>query len=222
VAAAGFRAVAIDQPGFGVCDDPPDVSVAYRTAYIRGVLDALDIDRAVWVGHSQAGRYVVGTALDAPERMIAGVVLCTGSMLPPLGSHAGGGVPPPAQEPSPAATRAYLETVVYDRALVTDALVAQYQRFSHGKNFACSQRRTAEREPAEARPAWQRLGELRAPVTFVYGAEDGGHVRERIVLARERYPQLAFHLIEQSGHFAQWDQPATVVGFIRDAAVRAA
>jgi pimeloyl-ACP methyl ester carboxylesterase len=218
VAAAGFRAIAIDQPGFGACDDPPEVSVAYRARYISGALDALEIERALWVGHSQAGRYVVGTALDAPERMLAGVVLCTGSMLPPLGAHAGGGVPPPAREPGPAETRAYLETVVYDRRLVTDALVAQYQRFSHGRTFACAQRRAAEREPPEPRPAWERLGELRAPVTFVYGAEDGGQVRERILLARERYPQIPFHLIERCGHFAQWDQPATVVSFISEAA----
>ena len=143
VAAAGFRALAIDQPGFGACDDPPDVSVAFRAGFIRGVLDALGIDRALWVGHSQAGRYVVGTALEAPDRMLAGVVLCTGS-------------------------------------------------------------------------------DARAPVTYVYGADDGGQVRERIALARERYPQLPFHVIERCGHFAQWDQPATVVEFIRDAARRPA
>lgn len=217
IAAAGLRALAVDQPGFGLCDDPPDVSVAFRARYLRGVLDALSIERATWVGHSQAGRYVVSTALDAPARMTAGLVVCTGSLLPPLGAtERDAGVP--AREPTPSETRAYLESVVYQRALVTDALVERYQRFSKGKNFACAVRRASERPLRDERPAWERLGEASRPLTFLYGADDKEPVTERVALARERYPQLPFMLLAECGHFAQWDQPAAVLCTILEVA----
>jgi len=217
IAAAGFRAIAIDQPGFGACDDPPDVSVPFRWRYLLGALDTLAIERATWVGHSQAGRYVVATALDAPERMNAGVVVCTGSLLPPVG-NAEREVAVPTHEPTPAETRAYLESVVFDRALVTNALVDRYQRFSHGKNFACAVRRASERPAGDERPQWERLAEASRPLNFIYGANDKGPVAERVALARERYPRLRIGLLQNCGHFAQWDQPAAVLGTIIDAA----
>lgn len=54
VAAAGFHAIAPDLRGYGRTTAPPDVG-DYRAseliADITGLLDALDIDRAVFVGH---------------------------------------------------------------------------------------------------------------------------------------------------------------------------
>lgn len=217
VAAAGFHALAVDLPGFGACDAAPDLSVAFRSRYLLALLDQLAIARTTWVGHSQAGRFVIGAALDAPERVANGVVVCTGSLLPPLGAPAPEGKPPD-HEPSSAETRTYLESVVFDRGLVTDALVAQYQRFSHGRNFANAVRRATERDAPDARPAWERLGETTVPLVLIYGADDKGPVTERVALARQRYPQLAIHLLERCGHFAQWDQAEAVTRLVIEAA----
>lgn len=219
VAAAGFHALAIDLPGFGACDAAADLSVGFRGRYLLGLLDHLEIVRPTWVGHSQAGRFVVGAALETPGRIATGVVVCTGSLLPPLGAAAPAGVPP-EREPTPAETRAYLESVVYDRGLVTDALVAQYQRFSHGRSFANAVRRAAERDAPDPRPQWERLDETPVRLAFVYGADDKGPVAERVALARERYPKIAFHLLHRCGHFAQWDQAEAVTRFVIEAARR--
>ncbi len=105
---------------------------------------------------------------------------------------------------------------MFDRALVTDALVAQYQRFSHGRNFENAVRRATEPAAPDARPAWERLGEPSVPLMLVYGANDRGPVAERVALARQRYPQLPIHLLERCGHFAQWDQAETVVRLVAD------
>src|SRR4051794_23408722 len=55
LAAAGYRVIAYDQPGFGFSDPPPDFSPRYRQAFIGKFLDAMGIAQAVLVGHSQAG-----------------------------------------------------------------------------------------------------------------------------------------------------------------------
>lgn len=217
IAAAGFHVLAYDQPGFGTCDDPPDVSLAFRDRFLLALLDALSIERASLVGHSQAGRIVVTAALDAPARVAAGVIVCTGSLLPPLGSALGGETSAPEREPTPNETRDYLEGAVYDRTRITAELVATFQRFSNARNVRNAARRaSAPPAPEPAQPQWQRLGEVTAPLLLIYGANDRGPVAERVALARERYPALPIHVLQECGHFAQWDHPEAVVELIVD------
>src|SRR5437879_8569252 len=64
LAAAGVRAIAYDQPGFGLTDNPSDYSVAYRTRFIMMFMDGLGIQSAALVGHSQAGNMAVGWLLN--------------------------------------------------------------------------------------------------------------------------------------------------------------
>jgi pimeloyl-ACP methyl ester carboxylesterase len=213
IAAAGFRALAFDQPGFGECDESPDISLSFRGRFVLGVLDVLGSERATLVGHSQAGRLVVSAALDTPARVAAAVVLCTGSLLPPL-SVSGVDAAVPIREPTAAETRAQLEASVFNRACISNEIVERYQRFGTGRNFEYALRRPAEPASAATRPAWGRLADVSAPLMLVYGANDVGQVTERVALARVRYPQLPIHLLERCGHFAQWDQLETVVGLI--------
>src|SRR5215470_582980 len=84
LARAGFRAIAYDQPGFGLSDVPADLSAAYRRDSIPKFLEALGLKKAVLVGHSQAGNPAVQLALKEPERYSHVIVLGTGSLLPPL------------------------------------------------------------------------------------------------------------------------------------------
>ena len=73
VGAAGFRAIAIDLPPFGFSDRPasPRYGSADQAARIIGVLDALGIRRAVFVGHSFGGGPTLEAALRRPDRVEA-------------------------------------------------------------------------------------------------------------------------------------------------------
>jgi pimeloyl-ACP methyl ester carboxylesterase len=58
LAAAGFHPVAPDQRGYGDTDRPVDVAaydIHQLTADLAGLLDALDVERAVFVGHDWGG-----------------------------------------------------------------------------------------------------------------------------------------------------------------------
>src|SRR5258705_8459451 len=84
LARGGFRAIAFDQPGFGLSDVGSDLSPAYRRDSIPKFMDALGLKKAALVGHSQAGNPAVQLALKEPERYSHIIVLGTGSLLPPL------------------------------------------------------------------------------------------------------------------------------------------
>lgn len=76
VAAAGFRAIAPDQRGYGDSSRPEavtDYDMAHLTGDLVGTLDALDIERAVFVGHDWGGLVVWQMPLLHPDR-VAGVV----------------------------------------------------------------------------------------------------------------------------------------------------
>jgi len=76
VAKAGFRAIAVDMRGYGRTDRPVHASEYGNQTLVRdltGLLDALDIERAVFVGHDFGAQTCWAAALHAPER-VRGVV----------------------------------------------------------------------------------------------------------------------------------------------------
>jgi pimeloyl-ACP methyl ester carboxylesterase len=76
VADAGFRAIAVDMRGYGRTDRPLHASEYGNqtiVADLTGLLDALDIERAVFVGHDFGAQACWAAALHAPDR-VTGVV----------------------------------------------------------------------------------------------------------------------------------------------------
>ena len=73
LAAAGFRAIAPDQRGYGESDAPPEVTdydLAHLTDDMAHLLDALEIDRAVFVGHDWGGFVAWGMPVRHPDRCL--------------------------------------------------------------------------------------------------------------------------------------------------------
>ena len=76
LAAAGFRAIAPDQRGYGATDCPAAVEsydMAHLTGDLVGLLDALGIEKAVFAGHDWGGLIVWQMPLLHPDR-VAGVI----------------------------------------------------------------------------------------------------------------------------------------------------
>ena len=72
LAAAGYRAIAPDQRGYGRTSVPPRVSdyrVEELIGDIHGLLDALELDSAVFVGHDMGTILLWQMAMLAPERI---------------------------------------------------------------------------------------------------------------------------------------------------------
>jgi pimeloyl-ACP methyl ester carboxylesterase len=72
LAAAGFRAIAVDQRGYGASDRPDAVEsydIAQLTGDLAGVLDALGLERAVFCGHDWGGMVIWSMGQLHPERV---------------------------------------------------------------------------------------------------------------------------------------------------------
>ena len=216
LAREGFRAIAFDQPGFGLSDVPSDHTVAYRRGFILKLMDALGLPQAHLLGHSQAGGMVVSTAFAHPERVASVIVLGSGNLLPPLpegGGRAGGEAP--VAEWTLDDTRAVLEDNLYHRELITPEVLEERHQMALRNLDAFRARQQAVEPPAEAGPPlWQRMVELPVPLLMIYGAQDRGQAAQRAALMRERYPQIELHLMEGARHLVQWDAPEELVAIV--------
>ncbi len=222
LAAAGFRAVAFDQPGYGLSDSPTDYSAAYRAAIVPKLLDAMGVVRACLVGHSMAGGVVVRLALEHPDRVSQVVTVSAGSLLPPLPDQAGGGRGRGGDEGEPQPptiddARKVLEQNLFNKSLITQEALETRHRMMVGKNFEASiersKAREAQRDPV---PLWQRLGELSAPLLLLYGDKDPGFSAEKYALLKEREPGLRSELFPNASHLLWWDAPEGFSGAVLD------
>jgi pimeloyl-ACP methyl ester carboxylesterase len=85
IADAGFRVIAPDQRGYGASDAPRDsqtYSVKNLVADAVGVLDALDVEQAIYFGHDWGSMPAWYAGVYAPERVRALGSLCTPYFIP--------------------------------------------------------------------------------------------------------------------------------------------
>lgn len=86
LAAAGYRAVALDLKGFGRSDAPKDKSlydIRHLTDDLARLLDALDIERAIFCGHDWGGAIVWPMVQLHPDRVAGVIGVCTPHRAPP-------------------------------------------------------------------------------------------------------------------------------------------
>jgi len=105
VAAAGWRAVAPDQRGYGGSDRPAAPALydaEHVMADMLGLLDALGEPRAVFVGHDFGAQQVCNLAVRHPER-VAAVVIMSCPYDFDLAGRGGAGAQPPAAQAAQAA-----------------------------------------------------------------------------------------------------------------------
>jgi 2-hydroxymuconate-semialdehyde hydrolase/2-hydroxy-6-oxo-octa-2,4-dienoate hydrolase len=216
LAAAGYRAIAYDQPGYGLTDNPRDFSSAYRAAFILRLLDALGIDQATLVGHSQAGLFAIENALTHPARVRAVAIVATRPLLPPLTdargpapgrerSSAGEGLP---ADPTLDAVRTLLESDVYHKDRITPAVVERRHQLSIGKNAVAAAERGKVREgPPAGKPPWQQLADLTQPLIMLYGDHDRAAAGQRAVRFKEQHPAIDVRVVKDAAHLLMGDAP---------------
>nr|WKF55667.1 Epoxide hydrolase A [Paraburkholderia busanensis] len=79
IASAGYRAIAPDMRGYGRSSAPADANLytpLHTTGDLIGLLDALEIARAILVGHDWGATHAWNAALMRPDRFAAVFCLC--------------------------------------------------------------------------------------------------------------------------------------------------
>ena len=71
LARAGFRVIALDLPGYGYSEKPRDAAytIEGQARAVVGLMDRLEIDKAIVTGASYGGAIAATIALDNPERV---------------------------------------------------------------------------------------------------------------------------------------------------------
>lgn len=210
LAQAGLRAIAYDQPGFGLSESPRDFTASYRTGFILKLMNALRIERASLVGHSQAGMMVAQIALQHPEKVSKALTVSCGGLLPPLPDakkagpaegQEGGDSPPTLQD-----TEKLLQGNLFNKALITPEVLEKRHRMSTGKNFENFLARNKTREQQkDSVPLWQRLKDISVPLFMLYGTHDRGSAAKRAALLKEKQPSLQVEIIQNAAHLLMWD-----------------
>lgn len=87
LAAAGFRVIALDMLGFGYSDKPRkgEYTITSQARVVKGLLDSLEVQRALFVGSSYGGAVAATCALDYPDRVEKLILVGTVSNDRPLG-----------------------------------------------------------------------------------------------------------------------------------------
>ena len=218
-AKAGFRAVAVDLPGFGLSDIPAKQSVPQQRNSIPKFIDAASLGKTALIAHSRSGGFAVQLALEDPSRYSHVIILGTGSLLP-LQTEAQVGRYEAVQarvdkemaekEPTLEDARKLLQADTFNHSLISDEDIAIRHSRMVGRNFKAHQERQNQEAPAggaakPSKPIWERLSELKMPLLMIFGREDRAHAGERAELLKKQQPQINLHIVNGCKHMVHWD-----------------
>jgi pimeloyl-ACP methyl ester carboxylesterase len=228
--APSFRTVAVDLLGFGDSDKPLGASYgpSFQARGVSRLMDALQLERAHFIGHSMGGRVALELGFREPERTI-GLVLMTPAMAwlrerrwapylrllrPELGLLQV--TPRPIVE-------AFMRWAVPGSetpwgASAIDEFVRVYTTGRGRAAFYAAARHVYLDEPYGDDGFWPRLRELSPEALFIWGRHDrlvpvayAKHVEEALPAAR--------HVELDCGHLPQFECPraahAAIARFLR-------
>ena len=224
--AADARVIAVDLPGYGQ-SDPIDLGTGKYLPYadhFAALLAELGIERADVIGLATGGAIAIGLALRHPH-LVRRLALVSSAGGVPLFSPA----PSEGQKvirsyyggtgPSPEKMRRYLELVIFDRALVTDALVEERYLESVADGPA-RQAASAETAGGPAEPLWQDLSAITCPTLVVWGTENRVQGFDNALFLLRQIPDARLHLFKRTGLQVPFERAAEfnhlVRGFITD------
>jgi pimeloyl-ACP methyl ester carboxylesterase len=219
LADAGYRAIALDLPGFGEARLAPGEQAPW--ADVLRTMDELAIERAALVGNSFGGAVALRAALVAPERVSALALISA---------------PSPSLQPSPELEAAWeAEEAALERGDVEAAVAAVVDFWTLPDasrelrdRVAAMQRRAfalqagappATEAPDPAEEHAQALAELSIPTLVAAGELDKHDFRRGAEEMARTLPDAHLAFIEGAGHLAPLETPEAfrelVLGFLR-------
>lgn len=216
-----FRVIVPDMPGYGRSSKQLDHADPFGdlAASVRGLLDALEIDKAHLVGNSYGGAAALRLAMDRPDKVDRLILMGPGGVgttrgLPTKGlntllNYYGG--EGPTREKLATFIRDYL---VYDGSSVPDELIdLRYEASIQPEVIA---------NPPLRRPSGKaalrtlirmdftrdkRLSEVEAPTLVIWGADDKVNKPAGGATLASTMPDCDLYLAARTGHWVQWERP---------------
>ncbi|MGW5718813.1 4,5:9,10-diseco-3-hydroxy-5,9,17-trioxoandrosta-1(10),2-diene-4-oate hydrolase [Amycolatopsis sp. NPDC003865] len=211
-----YRTIAVDQPGFGRSAKPTEHPQYFRHSAdaVAGLMDALGIERAHFVGNSLGGGAAVRFALNHGKR--AGRLVLMG----PGGLSVNLFAPDPTEgvknlgkfgaHPSRERMEAFLRIMVHDQALITDELIDERFAAANTPESLAAMRAMgksfAHPETYEEGMLWREAHRLRQRVLLIWGREDRVNPLDGALVALKTIPRAQLHVFGGCGHWAQLEK----------------
>jgi pimeloyl-ACP methyl ester carboxylesterase len=224
--------IAFDRPAFGLTERPLEwtgpnpYSAAFAVSLTVGLMDALDVERAILVGHSAGGTVALATALRHPDRVQA-LVLEDPAV---YGGGGGGGFvrfllrTPQVRRLGPLVARQVavrgddaLRAAWHDPALFTEADRAGYRKPLQVENWD----RALWEFVLAAEPLGldSRLDAVRVPVLVLTGDDDQFVPAEQSIRLAGEIAGAQLVVVPACGHIPHEEKPddflRAVEGFVR-------
>lgn len=220
---AGYRVLLLDCPGWSKSD--PVVCTGSRSDLnaraLKGLLDALGLEKVHIVGNSMGGHSTVAFALANPTR-VGKLVL--------MGGGTGGPsqfVPMPTEgikllqglyrEPTIENLKKMMAVFVFDSSSLTEELFQarldnMLARRDHLDNFVKSLAANPKQFPDQG----PRLGEVAAPTLVIWGRDDRFVPMDLGLRLLWGMPNAQLHVFNRCGHWAQWEHADTFNRMVLD------
>ncbi|MFJ1764295.1 4,5:9,10-diseco-3-hydroxy-5,9,17-trioxoandrosta-1(10),2-diene-4-oate hydrolase [Amycolatopsis sp. NPDC088138] len=216
VLAKHYRTIAVDQPGFGRSDKPTEHPQYFRHSAdaVAGLMDALGVETAHFIGNSLGGGAAVRLALNHGKR--AGRLVLMG----PGGLSVNMFAPDPTEgvknlgkfgaKPSRERMEAFLRIMVHDQALITEELIDDRFAAANTPESLAAMRAMgmsfAQPETYEEGMLWREAHRLRQRVLLIWGREDRVNPLDGALLALKTIPRAQLHVFGGCGHWAQLEK----------------
>jgi len=219
------RAIAYDRPAFGLTQRPVAWSGANpygdgaQTTLALALLDALHVDRAVWVANSAGARVAVDVALRHPERVIALVLVD-----PALGAAPRWFKPvlntPQMQHLGPRLVRSIatvgddgIRRAWHDPSRITAEVYAGYHAPLKARDWdtALWNFTLADRDPAID----AGIAKLAVPALVITGSDDRIVPTQRTIELATRIPASELVVLADCGHLPQEECPGPFMDAVR-------
>lgn len=200
---AKYHIYALDQLGFGHSDKPLlDYRIATFVDFLHGFMQSQSIGKATLVGNSLGGWIALEFTAQHPE-MVDKLVLVDSAGLP----WGQGGANIDLNPSSVAGWRTLLESIFYDKKMVTDQFVLQAFSNHMRNNDGYTIQRTLA---GFAQPQFEdgKLKSIHTPTLVVWGREDALIAVDRADKFREGISGAKLVIFEQCGHVPQLEKPA--------------
>ncbi len=209
---AGYRVILMDCPGWRKSDSI--VCTGSRSdlnaRVLKGLVDALDLDRVHILGNSMGGHSAVAFALANPQRVGKLVLMGggTGGMSPfvPMPTEGIKLLQGLYREPTIDNLKKMMNIFVYDPSDLTEELFQarldnMLGRRDHLENFV----KSLAANPKQFPDFSPRLAEIKAQTLIIWGSNDRFVPMDTGLRLLAGLPNAELHVFNRCGHWAQWE-----------------
>ncbi|MDK2779594.1 MAG: alpha/beta fold hydrolase [Pseudomonadota bacterium] len=209
---AGYRVILLDCPGWSKSDTIiNDGSRSHLNARIlKGLVDALGLEKIHIIGNSMGGHSAVAFALDYPQHVDKLIL---------MGGGTGGGslfTPMPAEgikrigrlyrDPTMDNLKEMMDIFVYDTSALTEELFQTrlnniLARKDHLENFV----KSSQANPKQFPDVGHRLGEIKNETLIVWGRDDRFVPMDTGIRLVNGIQRSELHIFNRCGHWVQWE-----------------